>query len=740
MKNVFALICAILMAGTMVAAPKAKAAATAKAKVNIVKCDPKAATSFAIFVDNKTYNACKAEIDSYRKVLQNEGLGTYILSSDWARPEDVKAQIIALSKKKPLLEGMVFIGDIPIARVRQAQFMTTAFKMNENTFPREESSVTSDRYYDDLHLDFEFIGQDENNPRWFYYNLTENGAQKLSPNFYSARMRVPEDFPGDKMEVMKKYLQKVVAAHKEVNPLDHFIFFAGHGYNSDCLNVWRQQPMLFREYFPQAFKKASGNKFYNFRQDNYMKFRLYNEIQRPETDVLMFSEHGSPDTQYINGIAPAYTIGENIESLKRTLRNDLRRAVKRNPDKKAEYIKEMTEHYHLNPALFSDEAMEAERINDSLASANINIVLEDILKLKTGARLTIFNACYNGSFHEKGYVAGYHIFNDGRNVVAQGNTVNVLQDKWADQLIGYLALGIRAGFWQKEVCYLESHMIGDPTFKFTAPEGVDAAEISRSLAFHSHILDGKMKNDGIGSSEYWMDFLNAREPIFRAMAVKQLSELGDLNSADLAEIFEKDKSRIVRLQALTAIAPFVDENTFKVVEKGIFDPFEMIRRQSCHYAGKMGAENCKDELIDVVRHSHEVVRTQYAAQGALNLFKHDELPEDIAKDMGYFYNNIPKMMETIKDLNADDLKRESEMRTLRNNPLHWKVDELLEVAGNASQSEYTRLVMIEALGWFNYSVEREKIANVINGWLATQELSPRMKREMIKTVKRLRWE
>ena len=48
-KNAFALICAILMASTMVATPKAK--------VNIVKCDPKAATSFAIFVDNRTYNA-----------------------------------------------------------------------------------------------------------------------------------------------------------------------------------------------------------------------------------------------------------------------------------------------------------------------------------------------------------------------------------------------------------------------------------------------------------------------------------------------------------------------------------------------------------------------------------------------------------------------------------------------------------------------------------------------------------
>ena len=83
----------------------------------------------------------------------------------------------------------------------------------------------------------------------------------------------------------------------------------------------------------------------------------------------------------------------------------------------------------------------------------------------------------------------------------------------------------------------------------------------------------------------------------------------------------------------------------------------MIRRQSCHYAGKMGAENCKDELIDIIRHSHEVVRTQYAAQGALGLLKHEELPEDMAKNMGYFFNNIPKMMETIKDLNADDLKR-----------------------------------------------------------------------------------
>ena len=92
---------------------------------------------------------------------------------------------------------MVFIGDIPIARVRQAQFMTTAFKMNEKTFPIEESSVTSDRYYDDLHLDFEFIKQDENNPRWFYYNLPKpvlRSSTPISTGTFSFR-----EFPGDKM-------------------------------------------------------------------------------------------------------------------------------------------------------------------------------------------------------------------------------------------------------------------------------------------------------------------------------------------------------------------------------------------------------------------------------------------------------------------------------------------------------------------------------------------------------------
>lgn len=726
LKGSSALICAILIAGNLFAA----------SKVTTVKCDPKAATSFAIFIDNATYNACKAEVDAYREVLQSEGLGTYILASDWETPEDVKNQIIALSKKKPALEGMVFIGDIPVARVRQGQHNTTAFKMNENTYPMVESSVTSDRFYDDLHLDFEFICRDSVNTRHFYYNLTENGAQRLAPNFYSARMLVPADFPGEKYEVMRKYLKKVVAAHKENNPLDHFIFFAGHGYNSDCLTVWRQQPELFKEYFPAAFEKASGNKFYNFRQNKFMKYTLFTEVQRPETDVFMFSEHGAPETQYINGDIPAYNYEENIESLKRGLRNYYKRH--RNPEKAAQFAKDVCEEYHLDPQMFTPEAFEAERVNDSIAKADVNIVLEDIQKLKTGARVAIFNACYNGSFHQPGYVAGYHIFNDGLNVVGQGNTVNVLQDKWADQLIGYLALGVRVGFWQKEVTYLEAHLIGDPTFRFTPQDAAATKELSIALNNVMQIADGTMKNSGLGSTEYWKENLSHNNPVYRAAAVKQLTKLKGITSKELAEIYNSEQSWIVRLQTLMAIAPFADENARAVVLKGMSDPYEMVCRQACHFAGKMGAKEFTAPLVNILNHHHEILRAQYAASGAIGNFDPADLPAEYAATPAAQRQakRIEAQFASIMDKNGDELERESDIRFLRNYPQTWQLDKVLSLATDTTESEYLRLVAIEALGWYNYSVERDKIISTLNECLKSQQLTPRMKREIVKTIKR----
>lgn len=109
-----------------------------QAKVAVEKPRSKQPTAFAIVVDQATYDKTAPQIHAYRDVLEADGLSTYILRDNWQTPEQVREQLIALMRKtakRSPLEGVVFVGDIPIAMVRNAQHLTTAFKMDEDNFP-----------------------------------------------------------------------------------------------------------------------------------------------------------------------------------------------------------------------------------------------------------------------------------------------------------------------------------------------------------------------------------------------------------------------------------------------------------------------------------------------------------------------------------------------------------------------------------------------------------------------------
>ncbi len=662
-------------------------------------------SSFAIIIDQASYNACKAEVDAYKAILDAEGLPTTILAGDWQTPDQVKARILKLYNRKPRLEGIVLVGEIPVARVLGAQHLTTAFKMNQNRFPWDECSVPSDRFYDCFDLKFNYIKQDSLQPSWHYYWLSEEGTQRLQPTIYSARMKVPNDLCGGnkarRFELLRSYLQKVVAAHKETNPFDRLIHFAGEGYNSDCLTAWRQYALVYGEYFPQAFASAGGNTFLNFRQDPLMKYLLYDQIQRPGTDLLAFYEHGAPGTQYINGDYPAHNFKDNISWLKHLLRQQYKRYKK--PEDQQKFIKMNCQTYHLDPAIFHPDTLAVYAVKDSTDASNRNIVLADLNKLKPGARVVMFNACYNGSFHEEGYVAGSYLFVPGSlTVTAQGNTVNVLQDKVADQLIGYMGMGIRLGFWQKEVVTLESHMLGDPTFRFSACDKAD--EWNRALA--------------AGAPEvYWRGYLHAREPMQRAMALKQLTGMGNITSAGLEEIFRADPSFIVRMQALLLSAKFADEHTKAIIMSGFSDPYENVRRQACSMAGKMGCNEFIEPLKALQAGAYQTKRVQYAAQTALNVFN----PALVGGGAGL---ENPALDET-------------GIRYLRNNPQHFRIPELLGFLADGAQSADLRVVMAEALGWFNYSEQRIQIAAALEEQLRQKGLPDVLRKEMMKTVKRL---
>ena len=113
---------------------------------------------FAIFIDPISYKKVRPEVEQYAQSIEKQGLKTFIIEDKWGIPDSIRACILQLyTQKNYPIEGAVFIGDIPIPMIRDAQHMTTAFKVNQNLKNFERTAVPSDRFYDDLNLKFTFI-------------------------------------------------------------------------------------------------------------------------------------------------------------------------------------------------------------------------------------------------------------------------------------------------------------------------------------------------------------------------------------------------------------------------------------------------------------------------------------------------------------------------------------------------------------------------------------------------------
>ena len=142
----------------------------------IIKPSVKTPTSFALFLDRTSYEKCREAVEDYRHAVEADGLGTYIIYDDWQSPEAVRTIILELAAGKMPLEGVAFAGEIPIVMTRDAQHLSSAFKMNQQA-DWKRSSIPSDRYYDDFDLRFEFVKRDEEKPLYFYYSLAADSEQ-----------------------------------------------------------------------------------------------------------------------------------------------------------------------------------------------------------------------------------------------------------------------------------------------------------------------------------------------------------------------------------------------------------------------------------------------------------------------------------------------------------------------------------------------------------------------------------
>lgn len=690
--------------------------------------------SFAVVVDNETYAACKNEIDSYKALLQKEGLFASILSSNWNTPQQVKDALYKLYKTDNL-QGAIFIGNIPIVMVRDAQHLTTAFKMDQERNPMFQSSVPSDRFYDDFDLLFNYIKKDSINSLFFYYSLDANSPQKIESDIYTGRLK-PTKRGEAGYDQIRKYFKKLIQERSTSNKLDVLCSYTGEGSFSNSLTAWKEEPVILREQFPQAFKTANSAKFYMFYMYPVMKDVIAKELQRQELDLMLFHEHGMPNRQYLTG-EPAES--ENlVESAKLAFRERLRRESG-NPAKVKMLKEKYMSTFKIDSTWFNGAFDREVIIRDSLEELRRGIVLEDVPVIKPNARIVLFDACYNGDFREDRYIAGEYIFSDGKTLVTLGNSVNVLQDKSSGDMLGLLGLGFRVGEWARMTNILESHIIGDPTFRFTDNKRAQ-------IDFNSTKAD------------YWLKVLSAeKHPDLQSLALHKLFILNYKEmSSLLTKTYFSSSSYMVRLQCIHLL-PFYNDNNFKeVLKSSIYDPYEFIRRKSVYAMGRVGYDEFIPSVVSVYINDYLDERVAFNAVFAFDMLDIPKVKAEFEKQLSQssaiydkarakdqFFKRIESRERLAAgSLNLTDKKMKKGERLfsvsfLRNNNYHTPVERYLATLADKSEDSLIRLRLAEALGWYTYSYKKQIIIDSCKKIASEEPDGSALKNELIKTANRL---
>ena len=692
-------------------------------------------TSFAVITDEGTYRACEAELKAYQATLEKEGLPTFIVYNEWKTPEDVK-KVIAKLYKKNKLEGVVFVGEIPIPMIRKAQHMTSAFKMDEKNNAWRDSSVPSDRFYDDFDLQFDFLKQDSVENNFFYYNLAVESPQRIQCDIYSARVKAIDNGE-DPYAQISRYFKKTVAEHRTNNKLDQFFSYTGDGSYSNSLTAWTPETFTIREQLPGVFDKEGRARFIRYNFSAYPKDDVINMLKREDLDLSIFHEHGVPERQYLSGSPATNRWNTHIDAMKYYYRSLAR---KKQGNKKAfdEMLDKMKNKYGLDSTWIAGYADPKVIAEDSLLDLRTGIILPEVTDFKPNSRMVIFDACYNGDFREKDYIAGRYIMSEGKCVTTFANSVNVLQDKMANEMLGLLGMGARVGQWAKLTNILESHIIGDPTLRFQSINGVDA-----NALFKAPYDEGRM-----------LELLQSPYADIQNFALHNLYRNGYPGiSTLLRKTFETSPFMMVRFTSLALLEKIGDKNFQEVLPLAIRDSYEFIRRTSIRMMQHVGLNEYVYPQIKAYVEDNLSERVAFNIVLGLHVFDETAVREAIDKVMAetYVLQDKEEMREALEKANNNRsmqkelLSKETAERwrilycnSLKNYMAHACVDGLLDLLVDSNESEKLKASLLEALAWFTHSYRKPDILQACDQLRKDKNLSERLRDAANRTYYRLK--
>lgn len=628
----------------------------------------KAAKGFAIIIDQKSLNEAKNEIEAYAKAIKDVNkMKVYTIVDRWGVPDSIRACLRSMYYQGKI-QGAVFIGDIPIPMIRDAQHLTSAFKMDQR-LPKEKSSVPSDRFYDDFGLQFRFLEKDSTSTL-YYYSLKSRSEQYVHSNLFTGRIR-PTDVGGtSRYDKLRKYLRKVVEEKNAHNRLDRIFFLTGSGSIDESRVAVMDEKIQYYEHFPWLKNcTREAVKYVDYAQEKYIKFTLMDELQREDLDLSVLHHHGDFDTQYLN---------------------------KEHKDVPKDY----------------DEKMRDLHLSDFAE-----------YKYNPSSRVVIFDACFNGAFQNEDCIANEYIFSNGKTIACMGGSVNVIQDKWYDRMLGLLAFGHTIGEVNNYQELLESHIIGDPTFCFATETDIKESETA----------DGQVW-------KLTLDFWNKK-----------------ISSSKLLELLKTSPYDQVRMQALQFLARMNNADFVKGIAIAAEDRYEMVQRFAMNYIKTNGSDELAKPLLQTWTNPSTSARVKTDARMAVEFFKKDVLQRtynEIWPKKNYvdkdslgtkFYGIISKYgnywEKEVDEIIADTLK-DSAFRfsatCMRLYCPHSRIPDILKYIKD-SKNDARRIPLIEAMGWYKYSYQAPIIAKAAKQLSEDSQQSEAVREEALKTYNRIMW-
>lgn len=696
--------------------------------------------SVAVVIDQDCYSQTKDAVNEYVDAMELDGKTGILLIDEWGVPDSIRVRLETLHREKAL-EGAVLIGDIPVPMIRDAQHLSSAFKMDQKR-DWKESSIPSDRYYDDFHLQFNFLSRDKDRKDFFYYSLAPESPQQIRSDIYTARIKPAQG--QDKYKAIADFLRKAVrtkkaaieAAGRGTDGLalaepDRVMFFAGHGYNSESMVSRMNEYKALHEQIPSVNKPGGKVDFINFDFDKSVKTRLLSALGDEDLDVALLHHHGYNDMQLLNG-SPYESTPDGWLALARNYFREKMRSS-RNPEAtRKDFIKRFG-----IPGEWLDEASDPELIiKDSLYERSMDIYTDDIDLYDIKARFVLFDACFNGAFTEADYVVPHYLFGEANNTVAAlAHSVNTLQDVWTDELVGLFDEGVCAGNIFKHVWSLENHLFGDPTFHFGA-----VSDLDRKVS---------MKEEKAG---IWRKLLKSESTPcdVKCLAVRVLTRNGNITGEELLDLQRNSGSGIVRLAAFNGNVELAGNCLTEAISLGLDDSYELLQRLSARYAGYNQSPELDEQIVRLYVDPLTPTRVMFQLKTPLVDIETGKATELVRK-YGHWKGDegLDSLIDYLevcgKSLSADLANLESDSPNARNarlfirsqrNQCRADILDALQTCYSKAEDPATKLQIAEVLGWYRYSYAREKALGICRS-LHSAESDPVIRDEFRRSISRL---